>query len=252
MIDLIKQETCIISSVEEIALDTFEMKIINSYLSTHAKPGQFLHIRVDEFTLRRPISIADIDRANEEITIIFKTFGAGTERLASYQKGMTINVIGPNGNGFPMNQSQKVLLIGGGVGVPPIHFLGKKLAAQHVELTAILGFQHQSSIFYEDEFKQFSQTIIVTNDGSYGEKGFVTDVLSHIDDFEHYYACGPLPMLKAVRKQLPHKQGYLSLEERMACGVGACFACVIPTKDRTGYRKICQDGPVFQAEEIIL
>lgn len=252
MIDLMRQELCVIKSVQEIALDTYEMKIVNKHISEHAKPGQFLHISVDGFTLRRPISIANIDQVHEEITLVFKVFGQGTKRLASYQQEMSINVLGPNGNGFPINDRKKVLLIGGGVGVPPIHFLGKKLAEQQVELTTILGFQQKESVFYEAEFNQFSETIIVTNDGSYGEKGFVTDVLTQIDEFDHYYACGPVPMLMAVQKQLSDKQGFLSLEERMACGVGACFACVIPTKDRSGYRKICQDGPVFQAEEIIL
>lgn len=252
LIHFMRKENLMITSSRKIAHDTYEMKLQNDYMSQHAKPGQFLHISIDQFTLRRPISIADIDRKNAEMTIIFKVFGPGTEKLATYHPKMVLNALGPNGNGFPLKNQSKVLLIGGGVGIPPLHFLGKKLFKQNVEVISILGFQDKKSVFYEDEFNQFSKTHIMTNDGSYGEKGFVTDLLDQMDHFDQYYACGPLPMLQAVKSILSHKPGYLSLEERMGCGVGACFACVIPTDDHGGYQKICQDGPVFLAEEIKL
>jgi len=247
-----RKENLLILSSEKVALDTYEMKLQNKYISQQAKPGQFLHISVDQYTLRRPISIADIDQEDAVITIIFKVFGTGTEQLASYQPGMVIDALGPSGNGFPLEKLSKILLIGGGVGVPPLHYLGKVFAKQDIEIVSILGYQMKDSVFYETEFNQFGKTYIVTDDGSYGEQGFVTDVLNQIENFDQYYACGPLPMLQAVQAKLSHKQGYLSLEERMGCGIGACFACVIPTDDHGGYRKICQDGPVFQTEEIIL
>lgn len=247
-----KKENLMITSSKKIAADTYEMKLKNNYISQQAVAGQFLHINVDHFTLRRPISIADINKEQEEITIIFKVFGTGTEKLASYKKGMVLDALGPCGNGFPYENQSKVLLIGGGVGVPPIHFLGKTLAKKNVEIVSVLGFQNKNSVFYESEFNSFGHTHIVTNDGSLGNKGFVTDILDQMNDFDQYYACGPFPMLQAVKKKLSHKRGFLSLEERMGCGVGACFACVIPTDDHGGYKKICQDGPVFKAEEILL
>lgn len=251
---MIKREKLLILSSTMIALDTVEMIFKNTYMSQTAIPGQFLHISVADHMLRRPISIANIDREAETITIIFKIIGTGTAQLANYQSGMMIDALGPSGNGFRTNQDKgsTVLLIGGGVGVPPLHYLGKTLAQKNVNVISILGFQTAKAVFYEKEFKQFSHTYIMTNDGTSGEMGFVTDILDCVDNFDCYYTCGPLPMLQAVIKKLAHKNGFISLEERMGCGVGACFACVIPTDDHGGYRKICQDGPVFKATEVQL
>mgnify|MGYP001317656922 CR=1 FL=1 len=238
-----------------IAQDTVEMILHNKYVSQVAQPGQFLHISVGYQTLRRPISIATVDQQHETVTIIFKILGGGTKQLATYQPGITLDALGPNGNGFDVNldEGSTVLLIGGGVGVPPLHFLGQTLAKKNINIISVLGFQTEQSVFYEKDFNQFSdQTYIVTNDGSYGKTGFVTDVLDDIEQFDYYYTCGPLPMLKAVTNQLKNKKGYISLEERMGCGVGACYACVIPTNEEGGYKKICQDGPVFRAQEVIL
>lgn len=237
-----------------IALDTIEMKLRNAYISQTAVPGQFLHISIEGHMLRRPISIANTDQEAKTTTIIFKIIGTGTARLAQYQPGMVIDVLGPSGNGFNINQEEgsTVLLIGGGVGVPPLHYLGKELVRKNINVISVLGFQTARAVFYEKQFNQFSKTYITTNDGTTGEKGFVTDVFDYIEAFNCYYTCGPLPMLQAVTKQLSHKKGYISLEERMGCGVGACFACVIPTDDHGGYRKICQNGPVFHAKEVQL
>lgn len=251
---MIKKEELLILRSTMIASDTIEMTLKNTYISQTAEPGQFLHISIPNQTLRRPISIANIDRETEIITIIFKILGEGTKQLGTYQAGMTIDVLGPSGNGFDMNNKpgSTVLLIGGGVGVPPLHYLGKELAKQGVNIISVLGYQTETSVFYEKEFSQFGQTYIVTNDGSYGELGFVTDILDQVGHFDRYYSCGPLPMLQAVTKRLADKVGFISLEERMGCGVGACFACVIPTDDHGGYQKICEDGPVFAAQEVRL
>lgn len=251
---MLKKEKLTIKSNHRIALDTVEMILENKYISQTAVPSQFLHVSVSGHTLRRPISIADINREEETITILFKMIGSGTKELAMYQPGMTIDALGPGGNGFELhNQEQStVLLIGGGIGVPPMYYLGKTLARHGVKVISILGFQTAESVFYEEKFKPLGETCIVTNDGTYGDEGFVTDVLHKIGDFDRYYSCGPVPMLRAVTASLKDKRGYISLEERMGCGVGACFACVIPTDDQGGYKKICKDGPVFNAQEVSL
>lgn len=249
-----RKETLLIVNSQEIAYETTEMILENDYISETALPGQFLHIEVAGHTLRRPISIASIDRVNKTVTVLFKQLGEGTKALASYQSGMEINALGPSGNGFPSvdHANNTVLLIGGGIGIPPLYCLGKKLAEQGVQIVSVLGFQNKASVFYEEAFKVLGETIITTNDGSYGQQGFVTDAVEQVGNFDCYYSCGPLPMLQAVTKKLDQHNGYISLEERMGCGVGACFACVIPTDDSGGYKKICSDGPVFDANEVSL
>ncbi|WP_036573192.1 dihydroorotate dehydrogenase electron transfer subunit [Oceanobacillus picturae] len=250
---MMKKEELIVKNSTEIALETYEMVLENSFISMTAKPGQFLHLQIDGHTLRRPISIASVNRDKNTVTILFKINGSGTKHLADYQIGSVINALGPAGNGFTLEpESSTILLIGGGIGVPPLYNLGKKLVDKQKKVISILGFQTKDYVFYEQEFKQLGETHIVTNDGSYGTQGFVTDVIGSIADFDTYYSCGPLPMLRAVSKELVHKNGYISLEERMGCGVGACFACVIPTDHDGGYRKICKDGPVFHHQEVNL
>ncbi|RDW17902.1 dihydroorotate dehydrogenase electron transfer subunit [Oceanobacillus chungangensis] len=251
---MIKKEKLQIIGTKQIAKDTIEMKLENIHISETAVPGQFLHILIEGHTLGRPISIADIDKENHLVTILFKVIGSGTKRLAAYSVGQQINALGPSGNGFPLRQEAKetVLLIGGGIGVPPMYYLGKQLAAQNVNAIAILGFQTAENVFYEDKFKEIAETYIVTDDGSYGNKGLVTDLLDKVGDFDCYYTCGPLPMIQAVTSKLSGKRGYISLEERMGCGVGACLACMIPANNESGYKKICSDGPVFLAEEVTI
>lgn len=251
---MIKKESLEVSSISEIALDTIEMKLKNSYISQHAQPGQFVHLLTNNHTLRRPISIANIDRNSDVITILFKKIGSGTKELASFVPGMFIDALGPCGNGFDMQQPahSTALLIGGGIGIPPLYYLGKELVKQNVNVISVLGFQTKKSVFYEQQFQALGKTYVVTDDGSYGKQGRVTDILKDVDAIDRYYSCGPLPMLQAVATKLPNKEGYLSFEERMGCGVGACFACVIKTADASGYKKICKDGPVFAAEEVIL
>ncbi|WP_067728352.1 dihydroorotate dehydrogenase electron transfer subunit [Oceanobacillus damuensis] len=251
---MMKKENVVIKSVEQIALDTVEMVVKNPYISQKAIPGQFLHVSVEGHTLRRPISIADINRENKTITILFKMVGSGTAKLAALNPGMSFDVLGPSGNGFQTegNESSTILLIGGGIGVPPLYYLGKELAKQNKEIISVLGYQTRANVFSEEMFRRLGKTFIVTNDGSYGEKGFVTDVIQKAGYFDYYYSCGPLPMLKAVTAKLADKPGMISLEERMGCGVGACMACVIPTDSEGGYKKICSDGPVFHTQEVSL
>ncbi|WP_068672454.1 dihydroorotate dehydrogenase electron transfer subunit [Oceanobacillus sp. Castelsardo] len=251
---MIRKESMKIVSTKEIAKETVEMVLKNSYISENAIPGQFLHILLDGHTLRRPISIADVDKENEMVTILFKKLGFGTEKLSESKVGDVLNVLGPSGNGFEISLEgiHTVLLIGGGIGVPPMYYLGKSLAKQNMNVISVLGFQSKEHVFYEERFQQFSKTYVVTNDGSYGDKGFVTNVIPKVGEFDRFYSCGPLPMLKAITNELFEKEGFISLEERMGCGVGACFACVVPTNTEKGYKKICSDGPVFDAREVIL
>lgn len=250
---MIKKTSMEVIATERIAKDTIEMKLKNEYISTQAVPGQFLHISVTGHTLRRPISIAAVNQKEQSVTILFKVIGSGTDALARYQIGSKVDVLGPSGNGFPLDEitsSDRVLLIGGGIGVPPLYYLGTVLKSLGVHIQAVIGFQTKDYVFYEAAFQALGETTVVTNDGSYGEKGFVTSVINTLEPFDHYYSCGPAPMLQAVTQSFPHQPGYLSFEERMGCGVGACLACVIDTKDETGYKKICQDGPVFAVNEV--
>lgn len=249
-----KKVTMTVADNREIASDTVEMILENTYIAETALPGQFLHISVDGHTLRRPISIASIDRKHHTATVLFKKVGDGTKRLATYQKGMSISVLGPSGNGFTYDASKltKVLLIGGGIGVPPLYNLALELNQEGIEVISVLGFQTGDYVFYEEKFQELGRTIVVTDDGSYGHKGFVTDQLPDEDSFDYYFTCGPIPMLHAVTSALEDKPGSISLEERMGCGVGACLACVIPTDNEGGYRKICKDGPVFEASGVVL
>lgn len=241
-------------SKKRIAKDTVEMVIQSKEIAEQTSPGQFLHIHVPHHTLRRPISIAHIDRENHLITILFKEIGSGTRTLSKCAVGDEMNVLGPLGNGFPLDQQvgSTALLIGGGIGVPPLYALGTVLKERGVNVISVLGYQTKENVFYEAQFKELGETIIVTDDGSYGEKGLVTDGLSLIGDFDHYYTCGPKPMIRAVINSIDTVPGHISLEERMGCGLGACFACVVPTEDEKGYKKICQDGPVFSQEEVVL
>lgn len=242
-----------VSKITPIATDTIELVLNNAEVAQLAIPGQFLHIAVPGHTLRRPISIANVN--GDTVTILFKTIGSGTKALASINEGDVLDVLGPNGNGFPIDTIKPsiVLLIGGGIGVPPLYYLAKTLKRKGCQVISVLGFQTKDYVFYEKQFKAIGKTYIVTDDGSYGHKGLVTDVLDDITEpFETYFSCGPLPMLKAVRDYLSETPGYLSLEERMGCGIGACYACVIPTNDKNGYKKICQQGPVFKSEVVKL
>lgn len=251
---MIRQERMTVVSQREIAKDIFEMTL-QGQIVQEMSPGQFVHIRVSDLLeplLRRPISIANIQKETEEFTIIYRAQGRGTKVLSQKQVGDEVDVLGPLGNGFPVEaarEGETALLVGGGIGVPPLYELSKQLNAKGVRTIHVLGFQTEEVAFYEEEFTKLGETYYVTDDGSKGFKGFVTDLLNELNpDFNIFYSCGPLPMLRALASMYEEKKGYLSLEERMGCGIGACFACICKTEEgqEKDYVKICSDGPVFE------
>ena len=213
------------------------------------RPGQFVNIELEGLYLRRPISISDWD--DKSITIIYKVVGKGTEFMSRMQPGVELDVLTGLGNGFnPDVENKKPLLVGGGVGVPPLYNLAKTLLADGRKVSVVLGFNTASEVFYADEFKALGADVYVsTADGSMGVKGFVTDAIREAEiDFDYFYSCGPLPMLKALCG-CTDKAGELSFEERMGCGFGACMGC--SCKTLTGNKRICKEGPVMRREEII-
>ena len=210
------------------------------------RPGSFVNIKLDGLFLRRPISVNDVN--DDKLTLIYKVVGKGTEYLSKLNKGK-LDLLTDLGNGYNLSKSgNQPLLIGGGVGVPPLYLLAKKLVKENKKVTVILGFNTASEIFYEEEFKKLGCTTYVTTvDGSYGIKGFVTNAMN-LFSYSYTYACGPLPMLKAVYKA-SITSGEYSFEERMGCGFGACMGC--SCKTNFGNKRICKDGPVFTKEEIL-
>lgn len=259
---MIKQEICIVASQEEIADSIYELTLKGELVHQMKEPGQFVHIKVTDGMdplLRRPISIARIDQKSSEFTMIYRKEGRGTTLLAEKKSGDRVDVLGPLGHGFPIEETspgETALLVGGGIGVPPLFELSHQLSGKGVRVIHILGFQTKTAIFYESEFAALGETYVATADGSYGTKGFVTDVITEKGlSFDSLYSCGPTPMLKALETSFSDKKVFLSLEERMGCGIGACFACVCHTaddKEGHSYKKVCSDGPVFRAGEVIL
>ncbi|CAM3085885.1 dihydroorotate dehydrogenase electron transfer subunit [Filibacter tadaridae] len=253
---MIIQDQMTVIAQSRIAENIFEMQLAGKLVGDITSPGQFVHIRTaDSFEplLRRPISIASVDKEAGQMTIIYRAEGRGTTILSEKRDGDVVDVLGPLGNGFPLEETESgetAILIGGGIGVPPLYELSKQLTAKGVKCIHVLGFQSSDVVFYEDEFKALGDTHIVTVDGSQGTKGFVTTVLAELgDNFSTYYSCGPMPMLDAVQRLYVGKKGFLSFEQRMGCGIGACFACVCQTTEGTTkpYVKVCSDGPVFPA-----
>jgi len=221
--------------------------ILSGDTSAVTAPGQFVNIKLDGMFLRRPISVCDYD--DNSLTIVYKVVGKGTEAMSKLIPGIKLDILTGLGNGYDMMLSgQNPVLIGGGVGVPPMYNLAKKLIADGKNVSVILGFNTKAEIFYEESFKALGAKVTVTTvDGSYGIKGFVTDALVNMD-YTYFYTCGPEPMLKAVYKAST-TSGQMSFEERMGCGFGACMGC--SCKTLTGYKRICKDGPVMKKEEIL-
>lgn len=226
--------------------NVFEM-CMSGDTSAITAPGQFINIKLNNFFLRRPISICDYDE--KTITIIYKTVGNGTEKMSELEVYDALDVLVGLGNGFDTSKSgNNPVLIGGGVGVPPMFNLCKKLLNEGKKVSVILGFNSKTEIFYEDEFKSLGADVTVTTvDGSYGVKGFVTDALKNIN-YSYFYTCGPMPMFRAIERTAV-TSGQYSFEERMGCGFGACMGCSCKTK--YGNKRICKDGPVLEREEII-
>lgn len=240
-----KQNKYKILSNEPLTKDVYKM-VLEGDTEYITAPGQFINIALDGKYLRRPISVCDYDE--DCITIIYKVVGEGTEQMSALKIGTVLDVLTGLGNGYDISKSTKPLLIGGGVGVPPMYNLAKTLIADGQVPAVILGFNTVDEVFYEQEFKALGcDTFVTTADGSYGIKGFVTDALDGID-FDYFYTCGPLPMFKAIYNAVD-KDGQFSFEERMGCGFGACMGCSCKTK--YGNKRICKDGPVLEKEEII-
>ena len=230
----------------QLTATVYKMKLSGD-VSEITSPGQFVNIKIDGLYLRRPISVCDSE--NGVLTLIYKVVGKGTEKMSEMEAGTELDILTGLGNGYNTELSgDKPLLVGGGVGVPPLYMLAKKLIAEGKKVTVILGFNTKDEIFCEDDFKALGADVIVaTADGSYGVKGFVTDALSGVE-YTYFYTCGPEPMLKALYKATA-TSGQFSFEERMGCGFGACMGC--SCKTITGYKRICKDGPVLEKEEIL-
>ena len=235
-----------ILSNTKIAADIYKMELEGD-ISDISRPGQFVNIKIEGLFLRRPISVCDAQ--NGVLTLIYKVVGQGTEIMAQAGKGVRLSLLTGLGNGYDTSKSGEFpLLIGGGVGVPPLYMLCKKLISEGKSVKAALGFNKAEEIILANDLKALgAEVYIATVDGSAGVRGFVTDAIRDLD-YSYFYACGPLPMFRAVEK-VAKTSGQYSFEERMGCGFGACMGCSCKTK--YGNKRICRDGPVLEREEII-
>ena len=240
-----KQEILTIMENVPVTGSVYRMRLEGAELEAQ-KPGGFVNIRLDGLFLRRPISV--FDSAPGSLTILYKVVGKGTEQMSGMKAGETLDVLTGLGNGYDMAKAgDHPLLLGGGVGVPPLYLLAKQLIAAGKKVSAVLGFNTAAEVFGEAEFRALGCDVTVTTaDGSYGVKGFVTDALPA--EYSYFYTCGPEPMLKAVYRAAK-TSGQFSFEERMGCGFGACMGC--SCKTITGYKRICREGPVLEKEEIL-
>ena len=240
-----KQQVLTIMENVPVTGSVYRMRLEGAELEAQ-KPGGFVNIRLDGLFLRRPISV--FDSVPGSLTILYKVVGKGTEQMSGMKAGETLDVLTGLGNGYDLSKAgDHPLLLGGGVGVPPLYLLAKQLTAAGKKVSAVLGFNTAAEVFGEAEFRALGCDVTVTTaDGSYGVKGFVTDALP--EDYSYFYTCGPEPMLKAVYRAVK-TSGQFSFEERMGCGFGACMGC--SCKTITGYKRICREGPVLEKEEII-
>lgn len=247
-----------VAGQDQLTADVYSMWIDTKEIAEQARPGQFISVYTKDGgkLLPRPISICQVDQEAGRLRIVYRVMGAGTEEFSTYRAGDDIDILGPLGNGFPeIEKGKKVCLIGGGIGIPPMLWL-----AEHLSCTkqVVLGYRDQ--LFLNDEFEAYGDVHIVTEDGSAGIKGNVLDAIRELElEAEVILACGPTPMLRAIQSYAAKKQVecYLSLEEKMACGVGACLACVCQSRQVDEHshvynKRICKDGPVFCAEEVML
>lgn len=244
-------------SQEEIATDIFDMWI-ETDLAMDAKPGQFISVYPKNAStlLPRPISICEVNEEKDKLRIVYRIAGKGTREFSHYKKGTSIAILGTIGNGFPLDvaKDKKVFLMGGGIGIPPMLELAKKLTC---EKNIVVGYRDEE-LFLKEELEQWGNVYVATEDGSVGTKGNVMTAIEENGlDADIIFACGPMPMLRAIKKFASEKEivAYISLEERMACGVGACLGCVCKTKEKDHHShvnntRICTDGPVFEAQEV--
>ncbi len=245
---------CKILRKEQMTADIFDVTVEAGALAQAAQPGQFAHLYVPGKTLRRPISICEIDRAQNTLRFVFQIRGEGTAQLAALNAGDTLDLLAPLGTGFSLGDtSRKAVFVGGGIGVPPLLEAAKAFGTN---ATVLAGFRSQDAVILKEDFERNgNQVQIATDDGSFGHCGLVTDLLAKLD-FDVIFACGPTPMLKAVCK-IAQQRGtpcQISLEERMACGVGACLGCAVKLRRETGeeyYGHVCKDGPVFDFQRVV-
>lgn len=249
-----------ITAMRALTENIFDMVVCEPELAAAARPGQFLSFYLEDAgrLLPRPISLCDCRRETGELRMVFRVAGEGTRQLSQKKAGDTVEIMGPLGNGFFASDCKKALVIGGGIGIPPMLGLAKQLTKEGKHVTAVLGYR-DSRTFLSEEFSKTADVLTATGDGSVGTRGTVLDAIRAAGvTAEMLYACGPTPMLKGIQT-LAREWGVpaqLSLEERMACGIGACLACVCrsakkDTHSQVNHKRVCKDGPVFYAEEIV-
>ena len=251
-----KQENMLIVSQQRVARDIFELILKGDLVSTMGQAGQFVNVKVGDggLILRRPISICNIDHEKSELTLIYRAEGAGTKVLSAKKMGEYVDILGPLGTGFAVDKIEMdatVVLVGGGIGVPPMYEVAQKLSTRGNKVMAVLGFASKEDVFYEEKFKEFADVHVATMDGSYGFKGHVIGLIQDKGlDFDWILGCGPHVMLKSIATEYGQsKKGFLSFEERMACGIGACYACICEMKDGSRTR-VCKEGPVYRISEV--
>ncbi|MGG5340699.1 dihydroorotate dehydrogenase electron transfer subunit [Enterococcus sp. AZ192] len=259
-----KQEIMTIVSQKQLAPRIFQMTLTGELVNEMKKPGQFIHIKVPraDLLLRRPISLNQIDQQAKTCTIIYRTEGDGTKEFSMMTSGDKLDVMGPLGNGFDvdcLNEGQKAFVVGGGIGIPPMYELSKQLKQRGVEVIHFLGYASKEVVYFEEEFLELGDTRFATDDGSFGVEGNVGNLILEAIKTEQpdaVYACGANGMLKMIAQVFPDQPNvFLSLEQRMACGMGACYACVCHVPDdETGTKsvKVCDEGPIFRASEVVL
>ncbi len=250
----------------EIADAIYKLVLEGDFPQNEFKPGKFLHVKCSnglDPLLRRPMSICDVSDDAKSMTVLYRSEGRGTQLMSQWQSGREVDILAPLGNNFDLDNlkaKSKVVLVGGGIGVPPLYYLGRKLKEKDHEIITILGFNSSKDVFYEQEFASFSEKVYITTvDGTQGMKGFVTRALADLgeENWDVLYSCGPTAMLKALQSQVPaDKTAYMSLEERMGCGVGACLACVCKYNEGferdKNYSRVCTEGPVYDIREVKL
>ena len=255
----IRLETMKVVTQDEIAPAIYEL-VLEGEMVEAMRAGQFLHLRVpdDAHLLRRPISISSINKSQNQCHLIYRIEGSGTAIFSTLKAGDRLDVMGPQGNGFDLSeldQRSRVLLVGGGIGVPPLLEVAKQLNERGVEITTVLGFATKDAVILEAELAKYSKVFVTTDDGSYGIKGNVSVVIKELDsEFDAVYSCGAPGMMKYINQTFhDHPRAYLSLESRMACGMGACYACVLKVPDSdTVSQRVCEDGPVFKTGTVVL
>lgn len=257
-----RKETAVVQEQRQIAAGIYEMWI-ETELAKQAKPGQFISVYTQDKSalLPRPISICEIDKEQNRLRIVYRVVGKGTKEFSGYGAGSKIDILGTLGNGFPLAEAtgKRVFLMGGGIGVPPMLETAKQLAGNTVATDIIMGYRN-NDLFLKEDFEKYGNVHIATEDGSVGTKGNVMDVIREKNlQADIILACGPMPMLKAIKTYAEEQNipAYISLEERMACGVGACLGCIVKTKEvdhhsHVNNARICTDGPVYLASDVLL